>query len=228
MCFEQRALCDPLTTEVTSGPRGSKLLARMCVAAADPQSRDHLRVHSARLPLAHVRWAWFPRLAHAEAGLATCRARLASAPGAGRDRCRHPADETPHHGPAQLSTAHHLARAEPWTMQHLRTRGTTARHAFRMFPKPVQDRLPAGWWSSAPALNNCGMPTDCRQDASSRRSTARHSPAPTPPRNLDCTKKQAELRIRVVSWASKQPAAAASAGRTAISSHLRGAARGHQ
>jgi hypothetical protein len=51
--------------------------------------------------------------------------------------CRRIADETPRHSPSRLSTTQHRARAEPWTVQHLCARGTTARHALVMFPKPV-------------------------------------------------------------------------------------------
>ena len=56
---------------------------------------------------------------------------------------------TPHHGPTRLSTAQHAARPEPWTVQHLCTRGTTARHAFLRFPKPgVAGSIPAGGTTS--------------------------------------------------------------------------------
>ena len=38
--------------------------------------------------------------------------------------------------PSRLNTVQHGARAEPRTVQHLCSRGTTPRHGFLMFPKP--------------------------------------------------------------------------------------------
>ena len=51
-------------------------------------------------------------------------------------RCRHDADETPHHGPGCVRTAQHWSLLETRTVQHFCAWDTMARHAFLVFPKP--------------------------------------------------------------------------------------------
>ena len=61
------------------------------------------------------------------------------------DARRRAADGTPHHDPSRLDTTGYCTRAESRTVQHLCASGTTAGHAFRVFPKPgVAGSIPAG------------------------------------------------------------------------------------
>jgi hypothetical protein len=110
---------------------------------------------------------------------------------AAQPRCRHIADETPHHGPTRPSTIEHRPFPEPWTVQHLRVRLTTARHAFGGFPKPgVAGSSPAGG-AKTPAYGteasprppkSCPNRQECRHFADetwrhggTRKSTGQHS-----------------------------------------------------
>jgi len=125
-------------------PRDCNRVARPVVVAPPGTSvREHtLAFPSARRGAAMRGWVLRHASGHrgAETWADVCAAAPVNCSDAAEARCRRNAGKTPHHGSSRESMAKHRQLEEPWTLQHLRAPGSTARHARRLFQRPARCR----------------------------------------------------------------------------------------